>query len=109
MILDGELPIGVRSYRAHLVDWVGHPADGPRVVAQENPAGGFAVHASWNGATEVARWTVLAGSEKSAMSEVGSQAWTDFETAIAVNSNGPYFGVVALDSNGRELGRSPIA
>ena len=109
MILDGELPIGVRSYRAHLVDFVGHPADGPRVVAQENPAGGFAVHASWNGATEVARWTVLAGSEKSAMSEVGSQAWTGFETAIAVNSNGPYFGVVALDSNGRELGRSPIA
>jgi outer membrane protein assembly factor BamB len=109
MILDGELPIGVRSYRAHLVDWVGHPADGPRVVAQENPAGGFAVHASWNGATEVARWTVLAGSEKSAMSEVGSQAWTGFETPIAVNSNGPYFAVVALDSNGHELGRSSIA
>jgi hypothetical protein len=60
LILDGELPIGVRSYRAHLADWVGRPADGPRVVAQANPAGGFAVHASWNGATEVARWMVLA-------------------------------------------------
>lgn len=108
MILDGELPIGVRSYRAHLADWVGHPADGPRVVAQANPAGGFAVHASWNGATEIARWTVLAGSEKTSLAEVGSQAWTGFETAIAVNSDGPYFGVVALDSNGHELGRSPI-
>ncbi|HTU94961.1 MAG TPA: arylsulfotransferase family protein [Solirubrobacteraceae bacterium] len=108
MILDGELPIGVRSYRAHLADWVGHPADGPRVVAQANPAGGFAVHASWNGATEIARWTVLAGRTRSALSEVGSQAWTGFETAIAVNSNGPYFAVAALDSSGHELGRSPI-
>lgn len=108
LILDGELPIGVRSYRAYLADWVGHPADGPRVVAQANPAGGFAVYASWNGSTEVARWTVLAGSDKSSLSAVGSQAWTGFETAIAVNSQGPYFCVVALDSSGRELGRSPV-
>jgi hypothetical protein len=107
-LLEGELPIGVRSYRAHLADWVGHPAIAPQVVAQANPAGGFAVHASWNGATEVARWTVLAGSDKSSLSEVGSQTWTGFETAIAVNSNGPYFGVIALDSDGRELGRSEI-
>jgi hypothetical protein len=107
MILDGELPIGVRSYRAYLADWVGRPADGPRVIVQANPAGGFAVHASWNGATEVARWTVLAGSDRSSLSAVGSQAWTGFETAIAVNSEGPYFCAAALDAGGRELGRSP--
>ncbi len=108
MLLDGELPIGVRSYRAYLADWVGHPADGPRITAQANPAGGFAVHVSWNGATEVARWTVLAGAQKSALTQVGSQAWTGFETAIVVNSEGPYFQAVALDANGRELGRSPV-
>lgn len=108
LILDGELPIGVRSYRAYLADWVGRPADGPRVVAQANPAGGFAVYASWNGATEVARWTVLAGASKSSLAAVGSQAWTGFETAIAVNSEGPYFCAVALDSSGHELGRSPV-
>jgi Arylsulfotransferase (ASST) len=108
LILDGELPIGVRSYRAHLADWVGRPADRPRIVAQANPAGGFAVHASWNGATEVARWTVLAGRDSSSLSVVGSQAWTGFETAIAVNSEGPAFCAVALDASGRELGRSPV-
>jgi hypothetical protein len=53
MILDGELPIGVRSYRAYLADWVGRPADGPRVIAQANPAGGFAVHASELGRSPV--------------------------------------------------------
>jgi hypothetical protein len=108
MILDGELPIGVRSYRAYLADWVGRPSDGPRIVAQANPAGGFAVHVSWNGATEVARWKVLAGAAKTSLSEVGSQTWTGFETAVAVNSEGPYFQAVALDAAGHELGRSPV-
>jgi outer membrane protein assembly factor BamB len=108
MILDGQLPVGVRSYRAHLADWVGRPADGPRIVAQANPAGGFAVHVSWNGATDVARWTVLAGPNGSSLSAVGSQAWTGFETAIEVNSEGPAFCAVALDARGRELGRSPV-
>jgi outer membrane protein assembly factor BamB len=108
LILDGQLPVGVRSYRAHLADWVGRPADGPRIVAQANPAGGFAVHASWNGATEVARWTVLAGPDSSSLSPVGSQPWTGFETAIEVNSDGPAFCAVALDAGGRELGRSPV-
>jgi Arylsulfotransferase (ASST) len=107
LILDGELPIGVRSYRAYLADWVGRPADGPRVVAQANPAGGFAVYASWNGATEVDRWAVLAGTHPGSLTTVGSQAWTGFET-IAINSQGPHFAVVALDSSGRELGRSPV-
>jgi outer membrane protein assembly factor BamB len=108
LILDGELPVGVRSYRAYLADWVGRPAAGPRIVAQSNPAGGFAIHASWNGATEVARWTVLAGRDSSSLSPAGSQAWTGFETAIVVNSEGPAFCVVGLDADGRELGRSPV-
>ena len=108
LILDGQLPVGVRSYRAYLADWVGRPADGPRVVAQSNPAGGFVVHASWNGATEVARWTVLAGHDGSSLSAVGSQAWTGLETAIEVNSEGPAFCAVALDATGREIGRSPV-
>jgi hypothetical protein len=108
IVLDGELPIGVRSYRAYLADWVGRPADRPRIVVHANPAGGFVVHASWNGATEVARWTVLAGPDGSSLSPVGSQVWTGFETAIVVNSEGPAFRVVALDSHGRELGRSPV-
>jgi hypothetical protein len=107
-LLDGQLPFGVRSYRAFTADWVGHPADLPRVVAQANPAGGFVVYASWNGATEVSRWAVLAGADRSSLSQVGSQPWTGFETAIAVNSTGPYFRVVALDTGGNELGRSEI-
>lgn len=108
LLLDGELPAGVGSYRAYVQDWIGHPPQPPRIVARANPAGGFAVYASWNGATEIATWTVLAGSDKSRLSPVGSQHWDGLETAIAVNSSGPYFRAVASDRHGNELGRTEI-
>lgn len=109
MLLDGQMPAGTRSYRAFTQDWVGRPLDKPRIAARADPAGGFVVHASWNGATEIDRWTVLAGAHQSSLQPVGSQEWTGFETTIAVNSNGPYFVAVAEDANGHELGRSDIA
>jgi hypothetical protein len=109
MLLDGQMPAGTRSYRAFTQDWVGHPNDAPRIAARADPTGGFAVHASWNGATEIARWTVLAGAHRDSLEPVGSQEWTGFETTIAVNSTGPYFVAAAEDTNGREPGRSPIA
>ena len=109
LLLDGQLPFGVRSYRAFTVDWVGHPVDPPAVAAHANPAGGFVVYASWNGATQIANWRVEAGASKASLRPVGSQQWTGFETAIAINSEGPYFRAVALDADGQELGRSEIA
>jgi outer membrane protein assembly factor BamB len=108
MLLDGQLPIGVRSYRAFTVDWAGRPAGRPSVVAKQNPSGGFVIRASWNGATEIARWEVLGGANPSQLVPVGEQIWTGFETAIAINAEGPSFQVVALDSSGNELGRSEV-
>jgi hypothetical protein len=108
LLLDGQLPIGVRSYRAFTADWVGRPTTKPRIVAKANPAGGFVVRASWNGATEIDHWQVLGGASGSSLEPVGTQRWTGFETAIAVNSTGPAFCAVALDAGGRELGRSEV-
>ncbi len=108
MLLDGQLPVGVRSYRAFTVDWVGKPSGKPAIVARQNPAGGFVIRASWNGATEIARWQVLGGPSPSQLATVGDQIWTGFETAIAVNSDGPSFQAIALDSSGHELGRSDV-
>ncbi len=109
LLLHGEFAFGVRSYRAFVGDWVGRPADPPRVAARKNPVGGYLVYASWNGATEVDRWQILAGPSKTALSPVGSQPWTGFETQIAVNSTGPHFAAVAEDRHGRILGRSEVA
>jgi hypothetical protein len=107
LLLDGEFPPGVRSYRAFTHDWVGHPTEPPSIAVTVAPAGPL-VCASWNGATEIASWTVLAGKDRSSLQAVGSQEWTGFETAIAVNSLGPYYAVLALDKNGKQLGRSGI-
>ena len=61
---------------------------------------------SWNGATEVETWDVLAGKNPSALAAAGSQRRAGFETMISVNSEGPYFAVTAHDASGHELGRS---
>ncbi len=108
LIYDGQFQGPFRSYRTFLVDWVGRPTGKPAVVARTHPGGGFSIYVSWNGATEVDHWVVLAGSSASNLREVGSQAWSGFETMIVVNSNGPAFAVAAIDRDGNELGRSDV-
>ncbi|MGH3154216.1 MAG: arylsulfotransferase family protein [Streptosporangiaceae bacterium] len=106
LILDGQFPVGDQSYRAFAADWTGRPTDQPAIVAKVNPAGGSAVYASWNGATELHSWTVLAGSGPGGLGPVGSQRRAGFETVITVNAGGPYFAVTAHDASGHVLGQS---
>jgi hypothetical protein len=109
LLLDGQFPVGDQSYRAFTANWAGHPTDNPAVAARVNPAGGSVVYASWNGATEVDTWTVLSGTRASALAPAGSQRRSGFETAITVNTVGPFFAVTAQDRNGGQLGQSPTA
>jgi arylsulfotransferase ASST len=109
LILDGQFPVGDQSYRTFTAAWTGHPKDKPAVAARVNPAGGSVVYASWNGATEVSTWTVLAGKTADALAEVGSQPRSGFETAITVSTAGPHFAVAALGARGHVLGRSAVA
>ena len=106
LVLDAELPLNDQSYRAFTFPWSGRPPGKPDVVAQPNPARGSAVFVSWNGATDVATWTVLAGKTASALAAAGSQPRAGFETKISVNSEGPFFAVTAHDASGRQVGRS---
>jgi len=106
LLMDGQFPIGDQSYRAFTANWTGHPTEKPVIVAEVNPAGGSTVYASWNGSTELASWTVLAGSSASALKQAGSQQVAAFETAITVNTTGPYFAVTAHDNDGHLLSQS---
>ena len=106
LLAEGQFPVGDQSYRAFAAAWTGHPADKPAAAARVNQAGGSVVYASWNGATELRSWTVLAGSSAAGLSEAGSQRRTGFETMIAVNTSGPYFSVIANDASGQPLGQS---
>jgi hypothetical protein len=106
LVVEGQFPVGDQSYRAFTANWTGHPTDKPAIAAQVNQAGGSVVYASWNGATELYSWTVLAGSTATQLQEAGSQRRTGFETTITVNSEGPYFAVTAHDVDGNVLGQS---
>ncbi len=62
------------------------------------------VYVSWNGATEVATWQVLAGSDPDQLEPAGSAPWRGFETTIAVSTAEPYVAVQAKSASGRVLG-----
>jgi len=105
LLLDGQLTKGDPTYRSFIGDWTGHPAELPAAAARHR-AGGATVYASWNGATEAATWTVLAGGAQTTLAPVTSARKSGFETAIAVSAKGPYFAVEAQDAKGRTLSRS---
>ena len=65
LLLDVLLPGSDVSYRALLGNWAATPS-GPPAGAARNSGGGATVYASWDGATTVATWRVLAGAERSA-------------------------------------------
>jgi hypothetical protein len=109
VIMNGQLPNRDQSYRAFTGDWAGYPADKPAVALRANPSRGTAVYVSWNGATEVATWRVLAGKHPSSLAAVATQPRNGFETMIVANSTGPYFAAAAHDASGRQLGESAVA
>lgn len=109
VIMQGQLPNGDQSYRTFTRDWAAHPMGRPAVALRANPARGAAVYVSWNGATEVAAWRVLAGRHQSSLAAVATQSRTGFETVIAADSTGPYFAVTAHDASGKQLGESLVA
>lgn len=99
-------PTSDDTYRAYRLPWRGTPRTRPDVIASTKH-GTTDVYASWNGATEVARWEVLAGSSKSRLSSAGTFAKTDFETHLKLPGVSPkYVEVRALDSDGHALSTS---
>ena len=71
---------GQQAYRALLTDtWVGTPYYPTSSAAVQ---GTGTVYASWNGATEVAEWEVLAGASTGDLQVVATHGRTGFETAI---------------------------
>ncbi|MGA2755920.1 MAG: hypothetical protein ABSF58_01040, partial [Solirubrobacteraceae bacterium] len=80
----------------------------PALVAAASATGTTELYASWNGATGVATWRVLAGSSPRALTAVGVFPSQGFETAIAAATAAPYLRVQALSAAGALLGSSPV-
>ncbi|MGO9487460.1 MAG: arylsulfotransferase family protein [Solirubrobacteraceae bacterium] len=105
VLLDGTLGKNVQSFRTYLAPWSGHPTGAPS-VAVKAAGGALSVSVSWNGATEVASWQVLAGPSPSSLATVASGADSGFQTTITAPGPGPYVRVQALDGNGDVFGTS---
>jgi Arylsulfotransferase (ASST) len=104
VILDGHFVSGNPSYRAYLEPWRATPSSPPALAASRRGVR-TTIYASWNGATSVARWRVLAGSRPGALRPVAGAPWEGFETTISVPSQS-YVAVQALDADGRVIGHS---
>jgi hypothetical protein len=102
LLFDGRIAEGNDNYRAYRGAWTGRPATRPALVLDGREA-----VASWNGATEVARWQLLAGPRRSAVRPVAGAAKRGFETALPVPAGATYVAARALGPRGRTLGESP--
>jgi hypothetical protein len=90
------------TYRAYRFVWHGTPKDRPALAV-----GGQTAYASWNGATEVKRWQVLAGSDAQHLQPVKEAAKSGFETPIRLTKAAAFYAVRALGANGKVLATSP--
>jgi len=103
VLLDARYPTNVQSYRAFRSPWTGRPATEPAIAVARDLVGGLAVHASWNGATEVTHWQVLAGDDPGSLQPVATLTKAGFETAMTARTSARYVAVAALDAAGRQL------
>jgi hypothetical protein len=97
----------LQTYRGYRFHWWGQPTTPPS-IATSSKGPGTTVYASWNGATAVASWRVLASASPGSLSPVEQFPSTSFETTMHVSSSGPYFEVQALDIKGHPLGVSTV-
>jgi hypothetical protein len=94
------------SYRGVPGTWTGVPGGVPALVASRKGAV-VEAYASWNGATRIQSWQLLAGQGANALSPVGAPVpFADLETRLSATTSAPFVAVRALDAAGRPLGQS---
>jgi Arylsulfotransferase (ASST) len=98
------------SYRAAPAKWTGRPRGRPALVARRSDDG-LEAWVSWNGATEIRRWQVLAGPSAAALAPVGDPVpFRDLETHLRVRESHRFVAARALAADGTPLGESaPVA
>ena len=101
LLLDADFDSG-ESYRVYRMPWVGVPTTRPTLEVLDGTA-----FVSWNGATEVASWRFLAGSDADDASVVAKVPRDGFETSVDVPDQ-PYVAAQAIDADGTLLGTAEV-
>jgi hypothetical protein len=108
---DGRVKFAMRvepwTYRAVRASWLGYPLGRPAVLARRSAGGALDVWASWNGATQIHDWRLLAGPSAGALRPIGGlHRFADLETHMRLRTSAGYVAVRAVSARGRTLGTS---
>lgn len=110
LLFNAHLPPDWESYRVFVGEWNARPTEPPAIAAASSArrGDGTTVYASWNGATEVSSWQVLAGVEPRSLKLAKLAPKRGFETSIELPgaAAGSYVAVRALDAAGAVIGTS---
>ena len=82
---DARLPADDGTYRVYRYRWQGRPHTRPALAVRQTGPGRVTLSVSWNGATAVARWQVLTGSERRLVRTVSRSG---FQTQIGLRTDG---------------------
>src|SRR5215218_8402998 len=104
LLFHAAFPTEGETYRALRLPWSGQPTDDPAIAAELGTEDEVTIYASWNGATEVTTWQVLAGSAPDQLEPLASAPRQGFETVITVRTTESYVGLNALNGSGKVLG-----
>jgi hypothetical protein len=107
ILFDAHLPYDLIFYRSFRHPWSGQPLAPPAVLASLNNVGETIVHMSWNGATDVSWWRVLAGGGPRSLVARTTIRAGGFEDSTILRNGYADVAVAALDASGRVLGTSP--
>jgi hypothetical protein len=108
MVYDAHFkPEGVDTYRAYRFQWSGQPTRPPDVRGKVG-GGRTGVYVSWNGATEVARWEILAGDDPNALVPFKTVRRKGFETHVTIDGEHAYVRARAKGPSGEVLGVSRV-
>ncbi len=105
---EAVMPKGGQNYRAFRFPWKATPVVPPRLKAGVS-GGKSGLFVSWNGATEVAKWQLRYGPTAADLQEGAVTGRSGFETFLGRPAVAKWAQAVALDRNGKPLGRSEPA
>ncbi len=108
VLLDGTLGPEVQNFRTSLGQWSAQAPGAPAAALMEArpPGAPASVAVSWNGATDVSSWRLLAGAAPTSLSPVATVPRAGFQTTIPLPAGSAYAAVQALDAAGNVLGVS---
>jgi Arylsulfotransferase (ASST) len=106
VLFDAHLHGANESYRAYRFAWTGTPSTPPAIATDTDANGTVKVYASWNGATAVRSWRLLAGTSAADLRTVRTFPRTGFESSTTDPASEPYVAVQALDAAGTVLASS---